>query len=393
MDISHYFSPVAIHPKPLICEDAMVIMANKMVVYTEDSEFPEVPKGALVLFGVPDDRSSVGNRGCAAAPDAIREYLYALAVPQSDVAMYDLGNLIPGKEVEDTYYALIDVLQDLLDRQVTVVLLGGGQDLTYAVYKTYEVLGRIVNICSVDSRFDIFDAPKVTSRSYLNHIIMQQPNYLFNYTVMGYQSYLVGNDHIKLMNDLNFDAYRLGVLQEDMQRAEPLVRNADMVSVDIGAVRQSDAPANAYPSPHGFYGEQLCQIARFAGFSDKVSVFGLFELNPPFDQMGQTAHMVAHAIWYFIEGYQHRQADFPYIDQTNYKRFVVYMDAQDMEIVFYKSRKTDRWWVEVPCENEEFRQRYMRHLIIPCTYADYKRAMQNEIPELWWRYYQRILQW
>ena len=46
--------------------------------------------------------------------------------------------------------------------------------------------------------------------------------------------------------------------------------------------------------------------------------------------------------------------------------------------------------MEVPCDNDERRQRYLRHTLIPCNYSDYQRAMENEIPELWWHYYNRL---
>ena len=175
-----------------------------------------------------------------------------------------------------------------------------------------------------------------------------------------------------------------------MEHAEPLVRYSDVVAVDISAVRQGDAPANANPSPHGLYGEQLCQVARFAGMSDKTSCFGLFEMVPALDRDGQTAHMLAHAVWFFIEGFHYRIGDFPTRDKQHYKRFTVELPDHGMEIVFYKSLRSDRWWMEVPCEDGERRERYLRHTLIPCHYSDYQRAMENEIPELWWHYYNRI---
>ena len=195
---------------------------------------------------------------------------------------------------------------------------------------------------------------------------------------------------VDLMEELKFSTRRLGELQADIERCEPLVRYSDVVAVDISAVRQSDAPANAAPSPHGFYGEELCRIARFAGMSDKTTTFGLFEMNPRHDRDGQTAHMLAHALWFFIEGFHFRMGDFPARDKQSYRRYTAMLADHGIEIVFYKSLKSDRWWMEVPCDDEGRRQRYLRHTLIPCNYSDYQRAMENEIPELWWHYYNRM---
>ena len=195
---------------------------------------------------------------------------------------------------------------------------------------------------------------------------------------------------IQLMEQLKFSTHRLGELQSNLELAEPMVRYSDVVAVDVSAVRHSDAPAAADPSPHGFYGEQLCQIARYTGMSDKTSCFALFGMVPARDRDGQTAHMLAHAAWFFIEGFCYRQNDFPSHDKQAYKRFTVELGESGTEIVFYKSLKSDRWWMEVPCSDSERRERYQRHTLIPCSYADYQRAMESEIPELWWHYYNRL---
>ena len=219
---------------------------------------------------------------------------------------------------------------------------------------------------------------------------MQNPNYLFFNSNLGYQTYFVGQDYIQLMDDLKFDAYRLGELQKDMTRAESLIRNADLLSVDIGAIRQSDAPGNRYPSPHGFYGEEFCLMMRYAGMSDKTDCLGLFEVNPKFDNHGQTAHMTAQGLWYFIEGFYNRKHDNPLLNPENCKRFYVNLEQHHLDIEFYKSKLSDRWWMRVPCNNSDLQEIYSRQLMLPCTYADYQQTMQGDVPTLWWKYFQRL---
>ncbi len=390
MELSNYFEPIDTAVVDYHSSEFRAMLGDDIVAYTEGGWFPDIGDSGIVLLGVKEDRNSVDNRGCAAAPDHIRRYLYRLAKPHADMRIADLGNIAPGAEARDTYFALIEALHPLLEKGMTVVVLGGSDDLVFPIYKAYEVLGRVINICSVDSRFNLEGGEEINSNNYLQHIILQQPNYLFDYVNLGYQTYFVGQEMIQLMEELKFSTKRLGEAQSNMIGAEPMVRYSDVVAVDISAVRQSDAPANAAPSPHGFYGEQLCQIARFAGMSDKTSTFGLFEMNPRHDRDGQTAHMMAHVVWHFIEGYHYRLNDFPHRDKQHYKRYTVEMREQGLDIVFYKSLKSDRWWMEVPCDDSERRARYQRHTLIPCSYADYQRAMENEIPELWWHYYNRI---
>ena len=371
MDISTYFEPVDMAVVDYHSEQFHPMLGDDIMAHTPEAGFPSLDGVRLALVGVPEDRA-------------------CLAKPHEDIRLADLGNLVCGATPRDTYFAVIEAFQQLLEQGVTIIVLGGSDDIVFPIYKAYEVLGRVINICSVDARFNLDGGDQINSSNYLQHIILQQPNYLFDYVAMGYQTYFVGQEMVQLMDELKFSTKRVGELQADMEQAEPLVRYSDVVAVDISAVRQGDAPANANPSPHGLYGEQLCQIARFAGMSDKTSCFGIFEMTPDRDRDGQTAHMLAHAVWFSIEGFHYRIGDFPTRDKQHYKRFTVELPDHGMDIVFYKSLRSDRWWMEVPCDDSERRERYQRHTLIPCHYSDYQRAMENEIPELWWHYYNRM---
>ena len=390
MSINKYLSPInpdelGYHPS-----EYAITIGSTINAYTLETSLPSIPQGGLVLLGVGEDRGAENNAGCSLAPNDIRKYLYRLALPKENAKLVDLGNIALGQTTDDTYYALSEVVAEVVGKDSTIILLGGSQDLTFAAYKGYERLNRIMNITTIDSRFDLEDNDEITSRTWLKNIIMQSPNYLFFHANVGYQTYFVGQNYIQLMDDLKFDAYRLGDVQSNLDRAEALIRNADLLSVDIGAVRQSDAPANGVPSPHGFYGEELCQMLRYAGKSDKTHCLGLFEENPMFDNHGQTAHMLAQGLWYFIEGFYSRPQDNPQIYHENCIHYHVTCEDMGLVINFYKGKQSDRWWVQVPCDNPELQEIYSNHLMLACTYADYQQCMNGDIPALWWRYFRRL---
>ena len=165
------------------------------------------------------------------------------------------------------------------------------------------------------------------------------------------------------------------------------MRDADIVSVDIGSVRKSEAPGNNSSSPNGFYGEEICAIARYAGISDKVTSFGVYEYNSKLDVQNQTAHLIAQMLWYFIEGVNFRAKDYPYATKESYQRFTVMLDDDD-PINFYKSDKSGRWWMEI---NLISNNKHKRHALIPCSYQDYEHALQQKIPNRWYKALQKMI--
>ena len=362
-------------------------MGNTIRVYSEEEGFPDLENVQIAIFGVQEDRNSEGNYGCGKNLHFIRTKLYQLFPGNWQTEIADLGNVLKGNSVTDTYYAVSEIISYLLKKNIIPIIIGGGQDITYINYRAYDSLEQTVNVTAVDSRFDLGDLDsELTSQSYLSKIIMQEPSNLFNYSNVGYQTYFNSQEEIQLLDNLFFDTYRLGKAKE-LENIEPAFRNADIVSIDIGAVRQSEAPANNNASPNGFYGEEICAISRYAGISDKVSSFGIYEYNSQYDNNHQTANLIAQMIWYFIEGVNSRVKDYPFSGKENYQKFTVILEDDD-PLVFYKSNKTGRWWIEINILSDN---KNKRHALVPCTYKDYQEATRQIIPERWYNAMRKML--
>ncbi len=366
----------------------------KIDCYIDTFPALEGQKPDIAIIGVQDDRNAVNNEGCALGPDYVREKLYLLNEGAYTTKIVDLGNIRQGASVTDTYYALKTVMNELIKNDILPVIIGGGQDLTYAQYLAYEGLEQKVDVVVVDAYFDMEDDNdyaklETTSQSYLNRIFLHEPNYLFNFSNLGYQTYFANQDSLRVMDKLYFDIHRLGELSGMINVAEPIIRNASMVSFDIGAIRASDAAGNGNSTPNGLYGEEACQICRYAGFNDKLSSIGFYEFNPAYDSNGHTAMLLAQMIWYFIDGFYNRKKDFPLQPRSQYLIYKTSLKHDEHELVFVKSKKSDRWWMQVPyptggSKNERF------HLV-PCRYEDYNTAVSGDMPDLWWRTYQKLV--
>ena len=388
MDLSIYFEPL--DTQKIIGDEPIPGTLGEAVDLNDGNYFPEYTKANIAIIGVEEERRALNNKGCAEGPDYIRKFLYKLYAAHTGVRVADLGNIKAGHSIEDTYYAVSSAVTELIKKNVLPIIIGGGQDITYANYTAYEQLEQHVNIVSVDPTIDLGDVDdELNSRSYLSKIVLHQPNYLFNYSNLGYQTYFTDPRIVDMMGKLYFDVNRLGDVRANMKEVEPVVRNADILSFDISAIRQSDAPGNANATPNGFYGEEACQIARYAGMSDKLSSVGFYEFNPLMDHNGQTAHLVAQMVWYLMEGYHQRKKDFPVGDKSKYTKYRVALKDHEHELVFYKSDKSDRWWMDVPYPPNQ-RSKYERHHLVPCSYSDYQIACKEEMPDKWWKTFQKL---
>jgi len=389
MNIGIYFEPVDLealdffngyeHPQRII----------NQLWYTNKDEEVSLDDVKLAILGVPEDRYVFKNEGTGFAPNEIRKEFYKLFHWKKQTKIIDLGNLKIGKTVEDTYEILSDVLAYLIENKVLPIILGGSNDLAFANYLAYEKLEHVVNIVAVDACFDLGnEETPIASNAYLNKMILQQPNYLLNYANIGYQTYMNSHDSIELMDNLFFETYRVGILRQDMDEVEPIVRNAEMLSLDISAVRRPDAPGNPNASSNGFYVEEICRVAMLAGISDKLSSFGIYEYNPSFDYCNQTSQLIAHIIWYFVEGFLNRVGDTTFKDKSLYIKHSVAVSNNIEDMVFYCSKKTGRWWMVVPVSNKK--SNTIQKYYLPCSVKDYELACNDVVSERWWKAFNKM---
>lgn len=361
---------------------------GKKIVVNTAADFCTPSKNSVAVLFVPEYRNS-NLETAKSYINELRKSFYRLYSGDWSHEVYDLGVIEPGGTPEDTYSAVKEVVSELVKNSVIPVVIGGSQDLTYPLYQGYESLEQTVNILDVDAKIDLGNhEAAISHESWLSHILTHKPSYLFNYSALGFQSYYVSPEELDLMGKLYFDTHRLGEFYQNPKMVEPLVRNADILTFDLGAIRGSDLNANHLNSPHGFYGEDACAIMRYAGLSDKLTSVGLFNFVAG-DRLPFDANLLAQMLWYFIDGVSNRKKDYPVGSKSRYLKYTVNIDDFKDQINFYKSDKSSRWWMEVPYPKIKG-MRYQRHLLVPCNYEDYQNALKNEMPNLWWKTFQKL---
>lgn len=330
----------------------------------------------IAIIGIKESRGHITNQGCAFAPDEIRKALYALIPETADWQIGDLGNIESGKELSDTYAAVEVTIHELLADGITPIILGGSEDLFYGVYQALKKYYQHFNWLHLDEKLNLYKNYKdIHALSYIYKILTDEPNGIQHFSQLGYQSYYTEMESVELLNKLGYECIRLGNVREDLKHVEPSFRKAHAVTVTSSMMKFSDAPGQEKASPHGLYGEEFCQLMKYAGHSEQVNSLNLFGYNVVREISTVTANLFAQGIWYFLEGFYARREESPDKIREEFLQYVV--DLQDESLEFYKSKKTGRWWMNVQTPGGS-KQKY-----IPCSYIDYQMACKNELPERW----------
>lgn len=379
VDLNDYFNPVSIEAPEFEHLSAQSGFPHNIAIHTENAPVKDLSKYKIALLGVPDGRNSP-NSGSVKGPDLIRAELYKLSRIPGKPKIIDLGNMKQGVTFNDTIAGLTDVLTLLFSENIFPVIIGGSSALVTAIDKALTRQKTKYTLTAIDPRIDFSSDRKMPdSFNYLNTIINNHKSTFYHYINIGYQTYLNDQQVINRFLKRKSELVRIGDVRQAIYLTEPLLRDSDAAIIDISAVRQSDAPGTMSPSPNGFYGEEICLLSRYAGISDNLKVFGLFDVNPEFDIRSQTTGLAAQILWFFLEGFSQKQYETPALSMSNSGRFIKYhvrvTDLTD-DLIFVKSNLTDRWWIELQTDKDE-------NLYIACSHEDYLKANRNEVPDRW----------
>ena len=333
----------------------------------------------VAIVGVPFD-SRKEDTYSPEATDKIRAQLYQLSGFFSKINIADFGNLKPASTVKGNFQALRDIVEYFNELNIVTIVIGGSQDLSVGICEAF-TRNPWFSFTTVDAFLDVKKAKEpFNSSNYLSRLFIYQPQ-IFQFNIIGFQNHYMPSEFFDKMKAVS-EHIRLGSLLGNIALAEPVLRNTDFLSFDIISLKNSEAPGSSKVNPNGLRSEEACQLAKYAGLSNRIKVFGIFEVEPANDRNNLTVALAAQIIWYFVEGFINRVSETPDMSQNN-KKYQVEVDNIDSPIVFYKNILTNQWWMEIET-TEKIK------LLIACSEKEYAQASNNEIPELWLKYLQKI---
>ena len=351
---------------------------KKLAIHTSSFGIPDLESTNVCIIGLDEYRNSF-FQSATQDLDSLRREFYKLKFSNWKLSISDLGNLPNGNTVDDTYHALYEICKELLSKKIVLIIIGGSNDLIYPIFKSFDSYSDKVNIVSIDNQFDLYqESELVSGRTYMNKIIIDDSNSLNDFTNIGYQRHLCSHDELQLMEKLFFEYISLGEISENNMKAEPIMRNSNIVGFDMKSLSFSASFDQTQGNPNGIDPRLACILTKYAGQSNKTNFLGLFELS----NNKVSSKLYSEIIWYFLDGVDKRIIESDFNDSQTFNKYIVQTSGRD--IIFYKSKISEKWWMLV----DTSKNKSISYL--PCLESDYLEALNDNIPIRWLKAIKRV---
>ena len=239
-----------------------------------------------------------------------------------------------------------------------------------------------------------FTAAMISSGDFLSEARTNFPllsnDHMKSFSLIGVQRYLFNPAIDIFLNNSGFETLHLGEIRDDITQCEPLLRDAQYVFIDMHSVKHSDYPwSEEAGNPNGLMSNEICQIVRYAAFSQKLKAIFIFGISLEKSRKQICDALVSQVIWHIFDGVASNLKEDPMISVSKGKlamqfmRKIVDMGGGSDALSFITSLNTGRWWMEIPVVKNG------GTVLVPCTSNEYKSACDGKVPIRWLFYYKK----
>lgn len=320
----------------------------------------EIQENAVVLLFCSEERGARGNARQRDF-DEVRKILYGLSSSDFSLKICDLGDLISGKTHQDTHYILQEIIRFCLGKKAIPVVVGGSSDLAKALFDAIGNEQNSVNYTQLNAFINLKnEGESITEQNFLAKILADKR--LKEYHHLAYQRHLNEIDAVKLMREVDVEVMKLAEMMGGTALAEPLLRRADLVTINCDAVESFCDGFSLHPQVNGLNRREICAYMKEIGLGEKLKSVGIFNYN--FDTENKFNHqLLAQMIWYLLEGINIKKT---HPKERQYETFIVMMER--MECVFKREIFSGLWYFGKDEDVEK---------CLPCSEQDYENAKRG----------------
>lgn len=262
-------------------------------------------------------RRNKGQLGAAKAPNALRSELAKLPWKLSnEKRLADIGTIeCVENDLEKAQQQLGEVVNSVLSKKMTPIILGGGHETAYGHYLgVRENIGKEakLGIINIDAHFDLRPYDEQTSSGTMFRQILEQDENS-SYFVLGIQRYGNTQELFNRADELNVQY----ILEEDMHYGQMVQLNTEIekfiqendwiiLTLCTDVLNAAFAPGVSAPSPFGLDPFIVRAIIKTVTSHEKVLSYDISEVNPIMDENNRTvklgAYLTNEAITSFLGG-------------------------------------------------------------------------------------------
>jgi len=281
-----------------------------------DLRLRDFVNGLKDLIGFPCDRGVIlngGREGAAKAPDLIRAALFNMTPHTAYYEkhtnllekVFDTGHIPCADDVENNQERLANTVEKKLNKGKIPLIIGGGHETAFGHFLGYAQAKKDVTIINIDAHTDVrpLKDGKPHSGSPFRQAFEHSSSVCKDYHVFGLNPATVAFKHYNLVKQHGGTAHFAHEISKNtILRHLEDAKNNIMVTMDMDAVNQSEAPGVSAPNTSGLSKDLWLDLALEFGRNEKVTSFDLCEVNPVYDRDNQTVRLAALTIWYFLLG-------------------------------------------------------------------------------------------
>lgn len=329
--------------------------------------------GEMKLYGskFPDYHGvDVAIIGMGPNADQVRKQLYSYSYNFNGITVADFGNLNHNGSSKNANAGLRECLIALKAENIIPIVIGENDNYSDALLKA-------IPFNDIDY---VLVSPEIAYNPDSLTWKLQQKKKLFHCSFIGIQNFMNSHASLQMVSDLFSELIRLGQLRSQLPDIEPVLREADVFEFDLSAIKYPDFQSAIRQLPNGLLNQEACGICRYAGVSNKVSVYILnqFKLKA---EVPTDAMQIAQMIWYILDGIDNRFNDVPHLQNKNFTIYKCHANSGE-DMLFLYSELTGRWWMQVPVVGKK---KKVAPKFIGCKASDYDIAKMGEVPEIWFR--------
>ncbi len=312
--------------------------------------------------------------------DSFRQKFYSLYVSQKKIKLVDLGDYIYDNDNrEDTERKLYFLAEKIFTYKLFPIIISPEVHWGFIFNKLHTLLSHLRNQAIIIHHANNI-AVKNQSEITLNNLIHTVKKIICKekfdtLSILGFQTHKTNPEDLIYYAQNYIETLRLGLLRNNIEIAEPLLRHVHCLTVDMSVIRYADFTATTICNPNGLFSENLCELVYFATVSKNLKslIFTNFEIEK---LVKNDASLFAEVLWYSYDGLSNRIDGDSFLSTEIYNKHIVDIDLYTTPIYFYQNRITNHWWIELDDINGS--KQY-----IPCLQEDYQQTIKGELSDRW----------